>query len=170
MAVLRYLAVVVLSVWVSGLAVLSLTAPVLFATLQAHDPAAGRRCAGLAFGAVFRNFQTAAWICGGGAGGAAGTCRARTAPPPAGRENLDAGSRDYHQRPTAVVIVPEIDRLREGTGSIARCSDGSPIRTKFNWLQPLQRPDAGHHGRRSRLVVRIDRHALAKASAIVPER
>lgn len=65
MSVLRLLSLVVLAVWIGGLAALGgVAAPTLFSTLEGLDPAAGRETAGLVFGAVFVRFQQLAWILG----------------------------------------------------------------------------------------------------------
>ena len=68
MFVLRLASLVVLAIWVGGLAALGfVAAPVIFSTLEAQDPAGGRALAGLVFGAVFRRFQHVAWVLGGAA-------------------------------------------------------------------------------------------------------
>lgn len=55
---LRFASLVVLAIWIGGLAALGfVAAPAIFATLQASDPAGGRATAGLVFGAVFSRFQ-----------------------------------------------------------------------------------------------------------------
>ena len=52
---LRYLALVVLCVWIGGLIVLgAVVAPEIFSVLSARDPAGGRALAGTLFGAIFR--------------------------------------------------------------------------------------------------------------------
>ena len=55
---LRVSSLVVLAIWVGGLATLGfVAAPAIFKSLEASDPAGGRVLAGLVFGSVFRNFQ-----------------------------------------------------------------------------------------------------------------
>lgn len=139
MAVLRFLAVVVLSVWVGGLAVLGIAAPVLFTTLQARDPIAGRELAGLAFGAVFKYFQTAAIICGAVLL-ALLAIRAALGPRP---RRLAARLWTVIAMlavsiVTTVSVIPQIDRLRSSAhGSIAALPADDPTRTAFNRLHGL---------------------------------
>ena len=65
MALLRFASVLVLAIWVGGLATLgSLAAPEIFTVLERHDPARGRVLAGEVFGAVFQRFQRATWLLG----------------------------------------------------------------------------------------------------------
>ena len=55
---LRVASLVVLAIWVGGLAALGfVAAPAIFKSLEAADPSGGRVLAGLVFGSVFRNFQ-----------------------------------------------------------------------------------------------------------------
>jgi len=62
MSVLRFVSVVLLAIWVGGLAALgTIGAPAIFATLESHDPAGGRTLAGAVFGAVFTRFQHVTW-------------------------------------------------------------------------------------------------------------
>lgn len=62
MLLLRFLSLLVLGLWVGGLAVLGgVGAPTIFDTLEAADPVGGRETAGLVFGAVFARFQYLAW-------------------------------------------------------------------------------------------------------------
>jgi hypothetical protein len=65
-AVLRFLSLAALAVWIGGLAALGgVAAPELFAWLQAHDPVAGRETAGQLFGVIFARFQHFSWALGG---------------------------------------------------------------------------------------------------------
>ena len=58
MAWLRLVSLVLLALWVGGLAVLGfVAAPAIFAALEAHDPTAGRALAGAVFGAVLWRFH-----------------------------------------------------------------------------------------------------------------
>jgi hypothetical protein len=62
MLLLRYAALVALGLWTGGLVALgAVGAPLIFRTLEAHDPAAGREIAGMLFGAVFARAQEASW-------------------------------------------------------------------------------------------------------------
>ena len=55
---LRVASLVVLAIWVGGLAALGfVAAPAVFTTLEGSDPAGGRTLAGLVFGAIFYRFQ-----------------------------------------------------------------------------------------------------------------
>ena len=65
MALLRFASVLVLAIWVGGLATLGgLAAPEIFTVLERHDPARGRVLAGEVFGAVFQRFQRTTWVLG----------------------------------------------------------------------------------------------------------
>lgn len=65
MSVLRLLSLLVLAIWIGGLAVLGgVAAPALFSTLEGLDATTGRETAALVFGAVFVRFQQLAWILG----------------------------------------------------------------------------------------------------------
>jgi uncharacterized membrane protein len=140
MVVLRVASLLVLSVWVGGLAVLGfVAAPVIFATLDAHDPAGGRALAGLVFGAVFARFQDWAWIQGAllilllGA-------RAMLGPRPrrlAWRLWTVAGM-VVLSLVTAFVLAPRIDRIRRDTsGSVASLPDSDPRKQEFGRLHGL---------------------------------
>ncbi len=66
MAVVRYVALLALVVWVGGMFVLGLlVAPATFGVLQASDPQSGRVLAGAAFGEMLRRFHLLAYVCGG---------------------------------------------------------------------------------------------------------
>jgi Domain of unknown function (DUF4149) len=65
MSLLRFAALVLLAIWIGGLAVLGgIGAPAIFAVLEAHDPVGGRTFAGLLFGVIFDRFQHLAWLLG----------------------------------------------------------------------------------------------------------
>src|SRR5690349_17073423 len=64
MAWLRFLSLAALALWIGGLAVLGMTAPVVFSVLESHNPASGREVAGVLFGEMLRSFQHVTWICG----------------------------------------------------------------------------------------------------------
>lgn len=140
MTVLRFFSLVALAVWIGGLGVLGgIVAPVVFAVLQANDPVAGREAAGALFGAVFRHFQSAAWICGG-------VLLATLA----GRAAL--GPRPRHMRirvwlviamvaisvGIVAIIVPRIDRIRRETaGPVANLPPDDARRVTFGRLHGL---------------------------------
>jgi uncharacterized membrane protein len=140
MVVLRVASLVVLSIWVGGLAVLGfVAAPAVFATLQAHDPAGGRALAGLVFGAVFARFQLWAWILGGllilllGA-------RALLGPRPRrlGWRLWTVMAMIALGLVTSLVIAPRIDRIRESvSGAVADLPDGDPRKSEFGRLHGL---------------------------------
>jgi Domain of unknown function (DUF4149) len=140
MTMLRFLSLVALAVWTGGLGVLGgLAAPVVFSSLEAHDPVGGRELAGLVFGAIFQHFQPAAWICGGLLLATLG-----------GRAAL--GPRPHRTRVrvwlviamlaislvTALYIVPRMDRIRRETaGSIAALPAEDAHRVMFNRLHAV---------------------------------
>jgi hypothetical protein len=140
MVVLRVASLVVLSIWVGGLAVLGfVAAPVIFATLQAHDPSGGRALAGVVFGAVFARFQFWAWILGGllilmlGA-------RALLGPRPRrlGWRLWAVTAMIALGLVTALAIAPRIDRIRQDvTGAVADLPDTDPRKAEFGRLHGL---------------------------------
>jgi MFS family permease len=63
MSVLRLLTLLVLAIWIGGLAALGgVAAPAVFSVLQDLDPVAGRETAGRVFGAIFVRFQYLSWM------------------------------------------------------------------------------------------------------------
>jgi uncharacterized membrane protein len=140
MVVLRVASLVVLSIWVGGLAVLGfVAAPAIFATLQAHDPAGGRTLAGLVFGDVFARFQSWTWILGGllililGA-------RALLGPRPRrlGWRLWTVTGMLALGLVTAFVIAPRINRIRQDVaGTIANLPDTDPRKAEFGRLHGL---------------------------------
>lgn len=140
MIVLRVAALVILAIWVGGLAVLGfLAAPTIFSTLEAQDPAGGRAVAGLVFGVVFERFQYVALVLGAIFMALLGF-RALLGPRPlrlawriwavAGMLALGAAS--------AFVIAPRIDRIRRDTqGSVAALPDTDPRKPEFARLHGL---------------------------------
>jgi hypothetical protein len=63
MAFFRWAALLALAFWIGGLVTLGgVTAPVLFETLEAANPAGGRELAAVVFGGVFTRFQYFSWI------------------------------------------------------------------------------------------------------------
>ena len=58
MSVLRYLSLLILVLWIGGLAALGFVgASTIFSVLEARDPEGGRALAGLVFGAIFARFH-----------------------------------------------------------------------------------------------------------------
>jgi hypothetical protein len=137
MVVLRVASLLVLSIWVGGLAVLGfVAAPVIFATLQAHDPSGGRAIAGMVFGAVFARFQFWAWILGGllilllGA-------RALLGPRPRrlGWRLWTVAAMIGLGLFTGMVLAPRIDQIRQSTsGSVTDLPESDPRRSQFRLL------------------------------------
>jgi len=136
MSVLRFLAVVLLAMWIGGLATLGLGAPVIFSALEAHDPAAGRTLAGIAFGAIFARFELITLVLGLilivllGVRAAAGLKPRR----PGWRVGTLAAM-VAATAITAFVITPRIDQLRESTsGAIADLADSDARKIEFGRL------------------------------------
>jgi hypothetical protein len=63
---LRFVGLVMLSLWMGGLAVLGgVAAPATFAVLQSSDPVGGRVLAGALFGEILERFLQISWVLGG---------------------------------------------------------------------------------------------------------
>ena len=137
---LRVASLVVLALWVGGLAVLGfVAAPAIFATLEAHDPAGGRALAGAVFGAVLGRFQYWMWALGAGLLVLYGI-RALLGPRPL-RLAMRVGVVVVMLSLGAVsayYISPRIDQIRNEThGSIASLTDGDPRKSEFGRLHGL---------------------------------
>jgi uncharacterized membrane protein len=140
MVVLRVASLVVLSLWIGGLAVLGfVAAPTIFSALETQDPAGGRALAGLVFGAVFARFQTWAWVLGGllilllGA-------RALLGPRPRrlGWRLWTIAGMLALSLYTAFGLAPRIDQIRrETSGSISSRPDTDPLKQEFGRLHGL---------------------------------
>jgi hypothetical protein len=136
----RFASLLLLALWIGGLAVLGgVTAPALFDTLQAQDPATGRALAGTLFGAVLLRFHHWSWLAGGALLVLIGI-RAALGPPPrhfkiqmmvvAAMLALSAYS--------ALVISPSIDEIRRtAAGTIQSLPDGDPAKVRFGRLHGL---------------------------------
>jgi len=140
MILFRVASLVVLSIWVGGLAVLAfVAAPMIFSALEAHDPATGRALAGLVFGAVFERFQYWAWLLGG-LSMLLLLARALLGPRPrrlARRMWLVAGMVSLSVI-TAQYISPKIDQIRQDTaGNVSSLPDTDPRRVEFGRLHGL---------------------------------
>jgi len=140
MVVLRVASLVVLSLWIGGLAVLGfVAAPMIFATLEAQDPAGGRALAGLVFGAVFARFQDWAWVLGGVLILLLGA-RALLGPRPRrlGWRLWTIAGMLALSLYTAFSLAPRIDRIRrETSGSISSRPDTDPLKQEFGRLHGL---------------------------------
>jgi hypothetical protein len=140
MIMLRVASLVILAIWVGGLAVLGfVAAPAIFATLEAQDPAAGRTLAALVFGVVFAKFQYVALALGGALASLL-MVRALLGPRPlrfawrlwtvVGMMTVGAAS--------AFVIAPRIDHIRRDTpGTVAALPDTDPRKAEFGRLHGL---------------------------------
>ena len=140
MVIFRLASLVILAMWVGGLAVLGLVAaPTIFSSLEAHDPAGGRAIAGMVFGQVFERFQQWAWAF---AALFVTTLGARTllGPRPrrlAWRLTAVAGMVALSLTST-LVLAPRIDEIRrDATGSVAALPDTDPRKAEFGRLHAM---------------------------------
>jgi hypothetical protein len=136
MSMLRFLAVVLLALWVGGLATLGLGAPVIFSALESHDPVAGRTLAGIAFGAIFTRFELITLVLGLilivllGVRAATGASPRRL-----GWRMWTIAAMIAASAITTFVITPRIDELRESTpGAIADLADSDARKIAFGRL------------------------------------
>ena len=140
MAWLRVVSLVVLALWVGGLAVLGfVAAPAIFAALEAHDPSAGRALAGAVFGAVLWRFHYWMWALGVGLL-VLFLIRSLLGPRPrhlAVRMGVVAVMLSLGAV-SAYYISPRIDQIRNDTnGAIASLADGDPRKAEFGRLHGL---------------------------------
>ena len=140
MVIFRLASLVILAMWVGGLAVLGLVgAPTIFSPLAAHAPAGGRALAGMVFGAVFERFQHWAWAF---AALFVATLGGRTllGPRPrrlAWRLTVVAGMLALSLTST-LVLAPRIDQIRrDASGSVAALPDADPRKTEFGRLHAV---------------------------------
>jgi hypothetical protein len=66
MSLLRFASMLVLALWIGGLAVLAAAGPYVFEVLEARDPVNGRAMAGFVFGELVTRFQHWSWALAGG--------------------------------------------------------------------------------------------------------
>ncbi len=139
--VLRFVSLVLLAMWVGGLAALgTIAAPAIFAVLEAQDPSGGRTLAGAVFGAVFSRFQHVAWVRRRTAPRACSAMRAALGPRPRrfGLRMWTIAGMLALSLVTAFALTPRIDRLRETTpGTIASLPDADPTEDRIRapaWL------------------------------------
>jgi hypothetical protein len=137
MALLRFASLVVLTLWVGGLAALGfVAAPAIFMAMEGLDPETGRVVAGEVFGVVFRRFQFVAW----GLGGcllALYALRALLGPRPRriGLRAWLAATMLGLSLAGTLVIAPRIDAIRRGvTGPVAALPDTDARKGEFGWL------------------------------------
>jgi hypothetical protein len=140
MALLRYLSLLAVSLWVGGLVALGgIGAPALFDLLEARQPSGGRELAGILFGGLFERFQHVSW-------GLAGAIVVSLAI----RALLGPRPRRFAMRvwllsamlalslTTSLVLAPRITAIREAvTGPVASLSDQDPRRITFGRLHGL---------------------------------
>ena len=140
MALLRFASVLVLAIWVGGLATLGgLAAPEIFTVLERHDPARGRVLAGEVFGAVFQRFQRTTWVLGAVLLVLYGS-RALLGPRPRrlGLRVWMATGLLAMSLVGGLVIAPRIDAIRRATnGPVAGLPDGDATRSEFGRLHGL---------------------------------
>jgi hypothetical protein len=140
MALLRFASLLVLALWVGGLATLgSLAAPEIFSVLERHDPEGGRALAGEVFGAVFQRFQRAAWVLGALLLVLYGV-RALLGPRPRllGLRVWMATGLLAMSLAGGLLIAPRIDAIRRSVnGPVAGLADGDARRSEFGRLHGL---------------------------------
>ena len=137
MSLLRFASLLILALWVGGLAALGgVAAPALFDALGAHDPAAGTGLAGWHFGAVFRRFQHVSWWLGGllilllGARAALGPRPRRLAV-----RVWIVGIMLAMSLTTALVLAPRIEAIRtEANGAVQALPDSDARKAEFGRL------------------------------------
>lgn len=140
MGFLRFVSLLGLSIWVGGAAVLGgVGAPMIFSSLEAHDPQAGRHLAGVVFGAVFARFQHLAWIMGGLLI-VVMIARAVLGPRPRrfGLRVWAIAAMLAASLATGLVISPRIEAIRDTTpGAVAGLPDADPRKGEFGRLHGL---------------------------------
>lgn len=139
MAFLAFASLLVLALWIGGLATLGLAAPVIFSVLEARDPIAGRMIAGMVFGAIFEQFQRVAWVLGGlqlvllGLRTALGPRPRRVAIRLAAVTAMLALS-----LASSFILAPRINQIRDAaSGTVAALPDTDPRKTEFGRLHGL---------------------------------
>ena len=140
MSLLRFASLLVLALWVGGLATLGfLAAPEIFGVLELHDPESGRALAAEVFGAVFQRFQHVAWGLGALLLAMYGT-RALLGPRPRrlGLRVWTASALVAMSLAAGLVIAPRIESIRAATnGPVAGLPDGDARKTEFGRLHGL---------------------------------
>jgi Domain of unknown function (DUF4149) len=139
MSLLRFVSLLILALWVGGLAALGgVAAPALFDALGARDPAGGGT-AGWLFGLVFRRFQHVSWWLGGllilllGARAALGPRPRRLAV----RVWVVAIMLTMSLT-SALVLAPRIEAIRtQASGAVHALPDGDARKTEFGRLHGI---------------------------------
>ena len=142
MSLLRLTSMIVLALWVGGLAALGfVAAPTIFSVLEGElsGAEAGRAMAGEVFGAVFQRFQHVAWVLGGLLLALYGL-RAALGPRPRrlALRMWTTTAMLAMSLGTALVIAPRIDAIRQSTpGAVAALPDTDPRKGEFGRLHGL---------------------------------
>jgi hypothetical protein len=137
MSLLRYASLLILVLWIGGLATLGFVgAPAVFDVLEQRDPAGGRTLAALVFGAILARFHRISWVLGAALLGLLGL-RAALGPRPRrfGLRAWTAAAMLAMSLAAGLWIAPRIDRLRGSTdGPIANLPDGDASKIEFGRL------------------------------------
>ena len=137
MSLLRYASLLILALWIGGLATLGFVgAPAIFDALEMRDPAGGRTLAALVFGAVLARFQRISWVLGGVLVALLGI-RAALGPRPRrfGVRAWTAAAMLAMSLAAGLWIAPRIERLRANTsGPIVNLPDGDASKIEFGRL------------------------------------
>jgi uncharacterized protein DUF4149 len=137
MSLLRYASLLILVLWIGGLATLGfIGAPAIFDVLEMRDPAGGRTLAALVFGAILARFHRFSWILGALLVGLLGV-RAVLGPRPRrfGLRTWTAAAMLAMSLAAGLWIAPKIDRLRATTsGPITNLPDGDASKLEFGRL------------------------------------
>ncbi len=134
---LRFASLLVLVLWIGGLATLGFVgAPAIFDVLETRDPAGGRTLAALVFGAILSRFHRLSWLLGVLLIALLGL-RAALGPRPrrTGLRIWTAAAMLAMSLTAGLWIAPRIEAIRASTpGAIARLTDGDPIKSEFGRL------------------------------------
>ena len=136
MSWLRFACLLVLTLWVGGLAALgSIVAPTLFAVLDARDPGGGSSLAGLLFGAILRRFDQTAWVFGGALMLLLGI-RAALGPRPRrlGIRLWTVAIMLAMSVTSALILSPRIEAVRQDAGTVRTLPDSDPRKATFGRL------------------------------------
>ena len=137
MSLLRYASLLILALWIGGLATLGFVgAPAIFDALEMRDPDGGRTLAALVFGAVLARFHRISWVLGGVLVALLGI-RAALGPRPRrfGLRAWTAAAMLAMSLAAGLWIAPRIERLRASTsGPIANLPDGDASKIEFGRL------------------------------------
>ena len=137
MSLVRFASLLILVMWIGGLATLGFVgAPAIFDLLEARDPAAGRTLAAAVFGAILARFHRVSWVLGALLLGVLGM-RAVLGPRPRrfGLRMWTTGAMLGMSLAAGLWIAPRIETLRASTsGPIASLPDGDATKIEFGRL------------------------------------